>query len=315
MRTVFYSLRRALAALFLVTLASCFMLDLLPGNAGAGVLGPSATKEQIDAFNKQTGFDEPAPQRYVHWINDLIHGNLRRSVVTNQPVLTTIRQRFPVTLELALLAEVLAIGLAIPLGLWSAHGAGRRLDRVITTGSFGLISVAPFVLALLLVFVFSIKLHWLPVTGWVPLTESPWQNLRHAILPVLTLAAAEFAVYVRLVRADALSTLDEQHILYARAKGMPEGSILRRHVLRPSSISLVTLAGVNLGRLIGGTVIVETVFVLPGIGRTAIQGISSNDFFVIQGIVVVVAISYVLLNAIVDVFYGVIDPRIRRGAS
>jgi peptide/nickel transport system permease protein len=160
--------------------------------------------------------------------------------------------------------------------------------------------------------VFAITLHWLPVTGWTALSKDPVGNLRHAALPVLSLTAAELAVYVRLVRADALATLDEQYVLYARAKGMPERKILRHHVLRPSSISLVTLAGVNIGRLIGGTVIVEQVFSLPGIGRAAIQAISSNDFFLIQGVVVVVAAAYVFLNALVDLLYGVIDPRIRR---
>jgi peptide/nickel transport system permease protein len=314
-RLVGSTMLRALAALFLVTVATCFMLDLLPGTPGAEILGSQATPAQVAAFNEQAGFNDSAPSRYVHWISDLFHGDLQRSVRTNQPVLDTIRERLPVTLELALAAELLALGVAVPLGLWSAHGVGGRLDRTVTTASFGLISIAPFVLALVLVFWFSIKLGWLPVTGWVALTRDPFENLRHAALPVLTLTAAELAVYVRLMRADALATLDEPFVTYARAKGLPERTILRRHVLRPSSVSLITLAGLNLGRLIGGTVIVEQVFSLPGIGRTAVQAISSKDFYLIQGIVVVVAVSYVALNAMVDVLYGVIDPRIRRSVK
>jgi len=306
---------RALASLFLVTVATCFMLDLLPGTPGAEILGSQATPAQVAAFNEQAGFNDSAPSRYAHWVGDLFHGDLQRSVRTNQPVLSTIRERLPVTLELAIAAELLALAIAVPLGLWSAHGVGGRLDRAVTTASFGMISVAPFVLALVLVFWFSIKLGWLPVTGWVALTRDPIENVRHAALPVLTLSGAELAVYVRLMRADALATLEEPFVAYARAKGLRERTILRRHVLRPSSVSLITLAGLNLGRLIGGTVIVEQVFSLPGIGRTAVQAIASKDFFLIQGIVVVIAVSYVALNAMVDVLYGVIDPRIRRSAK
>ena len=288
------------------------MLDVLPGSPGAEILGPQATPDQVASFNETTGFNDPAVSRYVHWVGDLFRGDFQRSVRSNQPVLDTIRERLPVTLELALVAEFLALALAIPVGLWSAHGVGGRLDRIVTTTSFGLMSIAPFVLALILVFAFSITLHWLPVTGWVALTRDPVDNLRHAALPIVTLTAAELAVYVRLMRADALATLNQPFVTFAKAKGLPQRRILLRHVLRPSSVSLVTLAGVNLGRLIGGTVIVEQVFGLPGIGRAAVQSISSKDFFLIQGIVVFVATGYVVLNAMVDVLYGIIDPRIRR---
>ena len=314
MRFVSFTLLRAVAALFLVTVATCFMLDLLPGSAGAEILGPQATPDQVAALNKQIGFDDPPVSRYVHWVGHLVRGDFGRSLRTNQPVLHTIRERLPVTLELALAAELLALVVAVPMGLWSAHEVGGRLDRTVTAASFGLMSIAPFVLALILVFWFSITLHWLPVTGWVALTRDPVDNLRHAALPILTLTASELAVYVRLMRADALATLDEPFVTYARAKGLPERTILLRHVLRPSSVSIVTLAGINLGRLIGGTVIVEQVFALPGVGRAAVQSIASKDFFLIQGIVVFVATGYVVLNALVDVLYGVIDPRIRRKA-
>jgi peptide/nickel transport system permease protein len=303
---------RALIALFLVTIATCFMLDLLPGSPGRAVLGASATPEQVDAFNEERGFGEPPIQRYTSWLGDLARGDMERSVRTNQPVVETLRERLPVTLELALLSEVIALGLAVPIGLWTAHRSGTWFDRTANISSFALLAVAPFVMALLLVFFFAIVLGWLPVAGWVPLTENPVENLRHAALPVLTLAAGELAVYLRIVRSDAMSTLSQPFVLAARAKGMPTPFILGREVLRPSSISLVTLAGVNLGRLIGGTVIIEQVFALPGIGSAAVQGIISNDFYVVQGIVLVVAASYVLVNALVDVSCQLIDPRIRR---
>ena len=312
MSAVLRTVVRTVAALLIVTMATCFMLNLLPGSPGAAVLGTSATKTQVDAFNEQHGFNDPPAERYLGWLDDILHGDLQRSVQTNQPVTETLRERLPVTLELALLSELLALAVAIPLGLWAAYRAGGRLDRAVNGAAFALLAVAPFVLALMLVFAFAVQLRWLPVAGWVRLTDDPVQNLRHAVLPVLTLAAAEAAVYQRIVRSDAMTTLSQDFVLAARAKGMPTWRILTSDVLRPSSLSLVSLAGVNLGRLIGGTVIVEQVFALPGIGSAAVQGIVGNDLFLVQGIVLVVAGSYVLLNTAVDVGYHYLDPRTRR---
>jgi peptide/nickel transport system permease protein len=302
---------RVVLALFVVTVVTAFMLDFLPGDPGAAILGAQATPAQVSAFNEQMGFNDPPVQRYVHWMGDLVRGDLQRSVRNNQPVLDVLRQRLPVTLELALVAEVLSVALAVPFGLWSAYRAGSRLDRSTAAVSFSLLSIAPFVMALMLVFVFAIRLGWLPVTGWVPLTQDPLENARHALLPVVTLVAGEVAIYVRLVRAEVLLTLQEDFVLAARAKGLPTTKILLRHVLRPSSISLITLVGVSLGRLIGGTVIVEQVFALPGLGRTILQAIGANDYFVVQGVVVFIAVCYVLINALVDLSYGLLDPRVR----
>jgi peptide/nickel transport system permease protein len=306
---------RAIVALFLVSLAACFMLDLLPGSPGRAVLGASATPEQVDAFNDSRGFNDPPLERYTSWVGDVVRGDLDRSVRTNVPVVDTLRERLPTTIQLAVMAELLALAVAIPVGLWSAHRSGRWFDRTSNAMSFALLALAPFVLALLLVFVFAIGLGWFPVAGWVRLTDNPLQNLRHAALPVLTLAAGEIAVYVRLVRSDAKETMAQPFVLAAKAKGMSTARILRSDVLRPSSISLVTLAGINLGRLIGGTVIVEQVFGLPGIGSAAVQGIVANDFYVVQGIILVVATAYVVLNALVDVSCQLIDPRMRRTAA
>lgn len=315
MRIVLRTALRALVALFLVSLATCFMLDLLPGSPGRAVLGSTATPEQVDAFNDSRGFNDPPLERYTSWLADVARGDLDRSVRTNVPVADTLRERLPTTLQIALMSEALALLVAIPVGLWSAHRADRWFDRTANGVSFAMLALAPFVLALLLVYVFAIALDWLPVAGWVPFGDDPVQNLRHVALPVLTLAAGEIAVYLRLVRSDAKETLAQPFVLAARAKGMPTAHILRSDVLRPSSISLVTLAGINLGRLIGGTVIVEQVFALPGIGSAAVQGIVANDFYLVQGIVLVVAAAYVVLNALVDVGCQMIDPRVRRSAA
>jgi peptide/nickel transport system permease protein len=315
MRIAVRTALRAVVALFLVSLATCFMLDLLPGSPGRAVLGATATPEQVDAFNVARGFDQPPLERYTSWLGDVVRGDLDRSVRTNVPVVDTLRERLPTTIQIAVMSELLALIVAVPVGLWAAHRSDRWFDRTANGVSFAMLALAPFVLALLLVYVFAIALQWLPVAGWVPFTESPVQNLRHVALPVLTLAAGEIAVYLRLVRADAKETLSQPFVLAAKAKGMPTSRILRSDVLRPSSISLVTLAGVNLGRLIGGTVIVEQVFSLPGIGSAAVQGIVANDFYLVQGIVLVVASAYVVLNAMVDVGCQMIDPRVRRSAA
>ncbi len=179
----------------------------------------------------------------------------------------------------------------------------------------GLISIPVFLMGLLLVYVFSVRLGVFPVTGWVRLTENPASNLRHAFLPVLTLALGEAVILQRVLRADTIQTLQEDYILMARAKGLPRRHVLTRHALRPSSFSMLTLASLSLGRLIGGTIIVESVFALPGVGRLAITAINSKDLITVQGVVAVVAISYLLINVAVDVLYGFLDPRIRVRAS
>lgn len=299
----------------IVSFLTFLMTELQPGDAAIAILGESATPEQIETVREQLGLDKPIPERYMDWAGDAITGDLGTSIRSNQPVVDALRERLPVTIQLAVMAQLIALLLAVPIGAWSAWRAGSRFDRGASTFSFGVIGLPPFVLGLLLVYLLALTFEWLPVTGWIHLTENFGENLRHAFLPALTLALTEMAVYTQLLRNDMAATLQEDFVVAAQARGLPSRHILWRHALRPSSFSLITLAGVNLGRLLGGTVIVENLFGLPGVGRMIIQAIPQKDFPVLQGAVLVLAVSYLLINTLVDISYTYIDPRIRRGRA
>ncbi|WP_238017582.1 ABC transporter permease [Dactylosporangium sp. AC04546] len=309
-----YVLRRALRllpVLVIVTLATTFMLDLVPGDPALVLAGEDAPPEVIDAVNAQYGFNDSPLERYLSWMGSALTGDLGSSYRTKQPVVQEILERIPVTLEIALLAGVLALLIAIPTALYCASHVGSRVDRLVGVGTSAVISVPVFLLALLLVYVLAVRLHVFPVTGWTRLTDDPGRNLRSAFLPVLTLALGEAVIQTRVLRADAIQTLQDDYILMARAKGMPKWHVLLRHAFRPSSFSLLTLASLSLGRLIGGTIVVETVFALPGIGRLAVTAITGKDLITMQGIVAFVAVSYIVINVVVDLLYAALDPRIR----
>jgi peptide/nickel transport system permease protein len=275
------------------------------------MLGDQATPEQIARLNEQLGLDLPFLVRYWDWLVAALGGDLGTSLRMGLPVTTAIAERFPVTLEIALLSVVMALVIAVPLALVAGARAGGGLDRVATALSSALLSLPGFAAAVLLIYLLAVKARLFPVGGWVPFTEDPIGNLRFAFLPALSLTLMEAAVYFRLLRSDVISTLQEKFVLSARARGLPPGYVLFRHVLRPSLFSLTTVAGLSMGRLLGGAVIVESLFALPGLGFLVIQSVPFQDIPTIQGIVVVVAVIYVLINIVVDVGYAVIDPRIR----
>ncbi|QYN39603.1 ABC transporter permease [Pseudonocardia sp. DSM 110487] len=297
--------------LFLITLFTTAMVDLMPGSPALAMLGDQATPEQIARLDEQLGLDQPFLVRYRDWLAAALGGDLGTSLRMGLPVTTAIAQRFPVTLEIALLSVVMALLIAVPLGLFAGARAGGRLDRAATALSSALLSLPGFAAAVLLIYLLAVKARLFPVGGWVPFTEDPIGNLRFAFLPALSLALMEAAVYFRLLRSDVISTLQEKFVLSARARGLPPGYVLFRHVLRPSLFSLTTVAGLSMGRLLGGAVIVESLFALPGLGFLVIQSVPFQDIPTIQGIVVVVAVIYVLINIVVDVSYSIIDPRIR----
>ncbi|SDG37959.1 ABC transporter permease [Pseudonocardia oroxyli] len=297
--------------LLLVTFGSMLLVDLTPGDPAATILGESATPDQVAALRQQLGLDRPLFVRYGEWIAHIAQGDFGRSIRSQQPVLDAILERLPVTIELAILAQIMAFLVVIPLALYTAYRAGGRADRLANVVTSGLVSMPPFLTALLLVFVFALSLRAFPATGWVRIADDPLGNLRSAFLPALALALTELAVLTRVLRSDLIATLQEDFILSAKAKGLPTWYVLLRHALRPSSFSLVTLAGLSLGRLIGGAVIVETLFALPGIGQLLVNSILAKDAVVVQGVVVFVAIVYVALNVLTDVFYTILDPRTR----
>ncbi len=314
MRQFGLRLLQLIPVMILVTLATFLMTELLPGDPAIAILGENARPAQIAAVRKELRLDEPVITRYVQWVGSAAKGDLGRSIVSHQPVSEVLRQRMPVNLELAVLASLLAVLVAIPLGAWSAYRAGRMFDRATSAASFGVVAVPPFLLGLILVALLALKVELLPNTGWVKLSESVTDNLRFLVLPVLTLALGEIAVYGQLLRADMAATLQEDYVLAARARGLTNRHVLMREALRPSSFSLVTLAGVNLGRLIGGTVIVEKIFGLPGVGIAITQAIPQKDFPMLQGGVLMLAVAYLVINLVVDMSYTLLDPRVRRGA-
>jgi peptide/nickel transport system permease protein len=297
---------------FVVTLASFFLVDLLPGDPVYAILGENATPQTVAALRSELHLDEPVVRRYSHWVGDAITGDLGTSIRSGRPVTTEFVERLPVTLELAIMAIVIGVVVGLPLGAWSANREGRLFDRASSAMSFAVVSLPPFLLSLLLVYALALGAGILPVTGWERLSDGIAANLRHAALPALSLGLAEAAIYGQLLRADMLATLREDYVLAARAKGLPTRHVLLHHAMRPSLVSVVTLAGVNFGRLLGGTVIVEQVFGLPGVGQLMIQSISSKDMPVIQGCVLLLAVGYLVLNLLADIAQPLLDPRYRR---
>lgn len=302
-----------LAVLFAVTVLTFGAMSLIPGDPVIAILGDRATEETRRSLIQQLGLDRPPVIRYFEWLGRSLTGDLGQSYRTGEAVTDSLLQRFPVTLEVLIVSQVLAGAIAIPVAVWSAYRAGRSFDRVSTVGSFFFVALPPFVLALVLSYVFAGSLRWFPTAGYEPLSEGLFVNIRSVFLPSLALALGSAAVYIRLLRAEMIQTLEQDFMLVARAKGLLTNRILLKHALRPSAFSLVTVIGLNLGSLIGGALIVEIIFGLPGIGRMLYDAISTRDYLVVQGVVVFIAVGYVLVNFIVDLTYAALDPRVRRG--
>lgn len=300
--------------LLIVSFLTLLMLRLLPEDPAYAILGQSATQEQVEQIHHELGLDQPVVVQYGQWLQQLVTGDLGTSLRTNQSVVEALATRLPVTAELAFLALLVALAISIPAGMFAAHWAGGRLDRLISAATSTVVAIPSFVLALVLVYLFAYQWRIFPATGWVPFTTDPMENLRHAVLPVVTLIAVETAVFTRVLRSDIYGTLRENFILATRAQGLPMRSVLWRSALRPSSLSLATLAGLSLGRLIGTTVVVEIIFALPGVGQLLVQSIYANDIVMVQGVVIVLVAAVVVLNLLVDLFYLYLDPRVRQGA-
>ena len=299
--------------LIAVSLLTFLIASLLPGDLAYVILGDQATPEKVAALRHDMGLDEPIWWRYLSWLGHVLQGDFGRSFRTGQTVLQAVAERLPVSLELMVLAELGALAIGIPLAIACAVRSGSAFDRFMTGSAFGMLSVPAFLSAILLIYLFAVELRWLPATGYVPFEEDPIGNLRSFLLPALTLALGEWPVLMRVLRSDMIATLQEDYIAMARAKGLKPSRILLVHALKPSSLTLVTVTGINIGRLIGGAVIVESIFALPGIGRLLLGAVFTRDLIILQGVVLFVACGYVLMNFIVDMLYAVLDPRIRHG--
>ncbi|MCD4524226.1 ABC transporter permease [Nocardioides sp. cx-173] len=305
---------RSLLVVVLVTVAVVWLLSLAPGSAADVILGENATPEAVADLNAELGLDEPLWQQYTTWIGNAVTGDLGTSPINDRPVMTAISERLPVTLELAFVGLFLALVSAIILAVLSAWKPGSALDRAIGAFTSVLLSVPAFIAGPLLIYFFALKLGWLPVAGWGWIGDGLADNLRGIILPALAISLIETAAFYRVLRSDLLATLREDYFAAARAKGMSWLYVLFRHALRPSSFSLITLAGINLGRLIGGTVIVEALFGFPGLGQLIAMSITTRDIVTVQGAVAFIAVAYVVVNMLVDVSYGFLDPRVRKAA-
>lgn len=295
-----------------VTFIAFGILNLLPGGTAATILGTNATPTAIAQMNKALGLDRPFLDRYWSWLWSALHGHLGSSLVSHQAVSNVISTRAPVTAELGLIAIVLALVLAIPIATLSTKYQGRLFDRVFTFFSLMSISTPPFVLALGLIVVFSLQLGWFKTTGFVPMSQGLWENLRSLVLPSVSLGVFYFAIYLRVLRGDMVQQVNTEHfVVTARGKGLSEWRVLLRHVLPNALFGIITVVTVNLGLLIGGSVLIETVFGVPGMGNALIQAVNQRDSPVVQGDIVCLALAIVTANLVADILYTVLDPRVR----
>lgn len=304
----------ALGILLAVSLITFILFQLAPGDAASAILGESATAESLAALRQRLGLDLPLHQRYLNWLGALLQGDLGSMHRSGESVARVLAGRLPVTVELLLAAQLLALVLAIPAAIQAAYRERSWFDRGTQAVSTAFVSAPSFLIGLVLIYVFALKLGWLPATGYVPLGEGLGANLRSLLLPALTLALTEFPVYLRLLRSEMVQTLQQNFILTARALGLPPWRILLQHALRPSSLSLVTMVGINMGRLLGGAVIIEVLFGLPGVGSLLAEAIYQREYAAVQGVVLFVAVAFVLINLLVDACYAWLDPRVRRHA-
>ena len=299
------------AVVIAVSVLTFVLVDLLPGDAAFEVAGQNASLDEVAAIREELGLNRNILVRYGAWLADAAAGDLGRSFHTREPVWDAIVSRLPVTLELLVLSQVLALALAVPVGIFCAYRAESRMDRFLNSVAFATVSVPVFIMALLLIYMFSLRLRWLPATGYLPLPLGIWANLRTMVMPAASIALVEWVALMRVLRSDLIATLQEDFILMARAKGLPAVHILLRHALRPSMFTLITILGLHIGHLIGGAVIVEWIFALPGMGRLLVTAIFGRDAVTVQGCILFVTVGYVMINFCVDLLYAVLDPRIR----
>jgi peptide/nickel transport system permease protein len=315
-KNVIIRLLRLLAVVLIVSFLTFTLTKMLPGDPINVLLGPQASNETLrSAVSADLGLDKPFFSQYFSYIGNAVQGDLGRSYTSRFETTTLLRQKLPATLELMVLAQVVSLLISIPLAMYSAYRANSRADKAITTAAFGLLSFPNYALAVVLVWLFSLQLGWFPTIGFKALSNGLFDNLKSVALPVSALVAGLTAVYTRLLRSDLIATLQEDFVLMARSKGLPTWHILLRHALRPSSFSLLTVFAINFGTLIGGSVIVEQFFVIPGVGSLAIESILKRDYLVVQGVVLLIASAFVVVNFLVDILYSVLDPRVRRSAA
>jgi peptide/nickel transport system permease protein len=297
--------------LLLVSIMVFGLIHLIPGDPATVILGQEATPEAAAALRHELGLDQPLLIQYVTWVSHVLRGDLGRSLIDHTPVIDQIKQRLPVTLELTIGTFIIALLIAIPAGVLSATQRGSVADYAGTLLALGGLSIPSFWLAIMFILLFAVKLHWLPASGYVPFAENPRANLAAMIMPMLATGIRESAALTRMLRSSLLEVLGGDYVRTARAKGLGEWLVIMRHALRNALVPVVTVAGLLLAGLIGGLVITETIFAIPGFGRLIVEAIYQRDFVTVQGAILVSALMVVGINLIVDLIYALIDPQIR----
>jgi peptide/nickel transport system permease protein len=306
----------AIPTLLGVSVLTFAFIRLIPGDAIAARLGTSTAldPEQLASLRSYFGLDQPLPVQFWTWLTSLLHGDAGYSIRTGRPVLVEIAQRLPATLELTVAAAVIAIAVGVPLGLVSALRPRSRLDVIVRIGGLVALSLPSFWLGTLIIVLFSLYLRWLPNTGgYVEFAQDPLANLGLLLFPAITLGLALAGATMRMTRSAMLDVLGADYVRTATAKGLAPSVVVRRHVLKNGLIVVVTLLGIQVGQLLGGTVVVEEIFSVPGVGRMLLAAIVQRDYALVQGAVLGIAVLFVGVNIVVDLLYGYLDPRIRLG--
>lgn len=302
---------QSVIVLFIVTLIVFLLMQLVPGDPIVNFLGANATEEQIAHYTELFGYDQPALVQYGKWITGLFHGEMGRSVALQKDITEVIFQRLGVTLSIVLPAFALAVVLGVILGILAAKNRGSRLDTVISFFANIGMSMPMFWFGMLLIMLFALKLGILPTSGLGNKSDGMWAYTSHLILPMIVLAMGPLAQFTRQTRSSMLEVIRQDYVTTAKAKGVTKKALTFKHQLRNALIPIITVMGVQLGGMIGGTVLVESIFVVPGLGNLMITAIKGRDFMVVENGVLIIAIAVAICNLVVDILYGIIDPRIR----
>jgi peptide/nickel transport system permease protein len=311
LRAILRRLGGMLLVMFFVATTVFAIVHVIPGDPAAVMLGPSASEADVAALHTRLGLDAPLPVQYARFIWSALHGNLGESLFLNQSVTQALASRAGVTLQLTLMAAVLAVGLGVPLGVFSAVRRGRLLDQVVTTLAMTSASLPSFWIGLTLIVFFSVRLHWFPVAGYGPPDVGLAEHLRSLVLPAIAVGLPNMALVLRFTRSAMLEVLHEDYVRTARAKGLSPAAVVLKHAFRNARTAVLTVIGLTVASLIGGTIVTETVFGLPGVGNLVVSAVLRRDYPVIDGALLVISAIYVLINLAVDLLYLALDPRLR----
>jgi peptide/nickel transport system permease protein len=309
-----FILHRALATvpvLFLLSLIVFSLIHLIPGDPVQIMLGEENDPHALQALRRELGLDRPIVEQFLRWLWRLLQGDFGRSLRSHQPVLEAIGERLPVTIELTVLAMLISLSIALPAGVISALRRNSVLDVLSTMTALTGVSIPNFFLGILLIVAFAQELQWLPSSGYVSPQESLALNLKTMLLPAVTLGTGLAAIVMRMTRSSLLEVLRHDYVLTARAKGLAESGVVMRHALKNALLPVTTILGLQMGTLLGGAVLTETIFALPGLGRLVVDSIFARDFPIVQGVILFLALTRITCNFVVDITYALLDPRIR----